>query len=1295
MRSASFLLVSALLCLNPGPAAAANAIQTENAKPGTTEWRLATRGFASSAIEGYASLTSVNRGGQIALFVNTADPTYTMDIFRMGYYGGAGGRRMLNAISRTGVAQAPCPTDPTTGLIECNWTDPYILSIPNTSDATDWMSGIYLVKLTAGTSGKQQYIMFAVRDDARASDLIMMQQVNTYQAYNVWGGKSLYGTIASRGDTANAAHKVSFDRPYYGDSSDGVADFFDFQQGMLQWLEREGYDVSYATNVDLDADPNLLLNHKAFLSVGHDEYWTWTMRDHVEHARDVGINLGFFSGNSSYWQVRYEPGGASGQPRRRMVGYKEAWAQDPVTPDYLKTNEFRLAPVNRPEDAMMGVMFITQARPAMVIEDASHWVFTGTGLRNGDRLTNPDGTPFLGYEIDAMGPTSPANVQRLAHSPATSRAANFSDMTVYRAASGATVFATGSITWSQTIPQIQQVTRNVLARFINGTFSDTTPVRPPLPAPFQATDIGNVGRPGFVALAGTDSVTLNGAGQSQSSGTDALYYVYQALPGNGEITARLTALQLLWDNRAGLMIRESLSPDAKYVSLVGRPSQSRVTLLEGAELRIRDVAGARPRLIAGYDLNQPNWLKLTRTGDTFNSRISADGVNWTSVGSATVPMATTVYIGISVASAQRGLWATASFDHISVTGGAAPTCTFSLSSSSASVPATATTGSVTLTARAPSCAWNAVSNDGFIAVTSPGAGTGTATVGWGVTGNRITSPRTGTIAIAGLTFTITQAAAVTGQRVPNDFNRDGISDLGVFRPTLGRWVIERQPAIDWGAAGDLPVPGDYDGDDRPDLAVFRPANGTWYVNGGAAIVWGAAGDIPVPGDYNGDGTTDIAVFRPSTGTFYIRNGATVAWGLAGDLPVVGDYNGDGIDDIAVYRPATGTWYVRHGLTVVFGFAADIPAPADYNGDGITDIAVFRPATATWIIKDQYTQVWGVGGDVPVPLDRNGDGLAELGVFRRATGTWYFKNHATGTSETVVLGMPGDIPLNRALPLVQTRFGDYDGDGKADLTVFRPSTGDWVSLRSLSGMTDYTMRAFGMNGDVPVGRDYDGDGKIDFAVFRPSLGRWFVLQSSTNYGAYVFQDWGLSGDIPVPADYDGDGKADFAVFRPSIGRWVMLLSSTSNTSYAMYDWGLDGDIPVPADYDSDGRTDVAVFRPSTGRWFILNRATGIVTIRDWGMNGDVPIASDFDGDGKADIAVFRPSLGRWFITSSIDGTYQSIDWGLSGDVVVPADYDGDGKADIAVFRPSTGMWYVRGRFNRGWGLSGDMPTLKNP
>jgi hypothetical protein len=662
-----FALLTLLLLAGGSDHAAVNLIQTENAKPGATDWQLTNPGHASGAIEGYASLTSVNRGGQIKFFVNTTAPSYTIDIFRLGYYGGLGGRRMMATISRPGTVQ-PIPTpDPTTGLIECNWTNPSVLTIPNTSDPTNWMSGMYLAKLTASDSGVQNYIVFAVRDDTRASDLLLAQTVDTYQAYNVWGGKSLYGTIANRGDTANDAHKVSFNRPYYGDDTSGAGNLPFWEQPMLAWLEAEGYDVSYATNIDVDRDPTLLLNHKAFLSVGHDEYWSWRMRDNVEAARDQGVNLGFFSGNTSYWQVRFESSLLTGDPYRTLVGYKEAWAQDPITPDYLKTDEFRYAPVNRPEDQMIGEMYITQGHPTLVIEDASHWVLTGTGLNNSDHLNNPDGTPFLGYEVDGMNSGSPANTQRIGHSPVEPDAENYSDMTIYRALSGATVFATGSIAWSTTIPQVQQITRNVLSRFVTGAFADTAPVRPALPSPWAAQDIGAVGRPGFVGAVGQQSLTLNGAGQGIYG--DTFYYVYQPLNGDGTITTRLTGLQLYWDNRAGVMIRESLSPGSKFVSLVGRPSGSRGSLLEGEELYSRSATGGAITRLNQNDMPLPNWLKLTRTGDVFNASVSADGSTWTPLGTATVPMNSNVFIGFNVVSARQGVWVTANLDNVNVSGG--------------------------------------------------------------------------------------------------------------------------------------------------------------------------------------------------------------------------------------------------------------------------------------------------------------------------------------------------------------------------------------------------------------------------------------------------------------------------------------------------------------------------------------------------------------------------------------------------------------------------------------------------
>ena len=521
-------------------------------------------------------------------------------------------------------------------------------------------------------------------------------------------------------------------------------------------------------------------------------------------------------------------------------------------------------------------------------------------------------------------------------------------------------------------------------------------------------------------------------------------------------------------------------------------------------------------------------------------------------------------------------------------------CTYALSSPSASVPSGVNTGSVTLTTNDASCPWTAP-NNAFITVTSDSAGMGTTLVRWVTSINPSPSPRIGALTIAGLTFTITQAGASTTRRVPNDFNHDAISDIAVFRPGIGRWFIVGQPNTDWGAAGDMPVPGDYNGDGNPDVAVFRPSNGTWYVNGGATVVWGLPGDIPVPGDYDGDHITDMAVFRPSAGQWLVRGVGTFTWGSPATCrcPPTTTATASPTSRSTGRRPARGTCATSRPPCGASPPTSRCPPTTTATAPPTSRCSGPRPARgSSW---GSTPPPWGAAGDVPVAMDRSGDGIAELGVFRRATGTWYFKNHVTDGNETVVWGAAGDIPLGRALPPVMTLPGDFDGDRKADLTVFRPSTGDWVSLRSLSGFSDYTIHTFGLSGDIPVARDYDGDGKIDPAVFRPSTGRWFMLRSSTNFTDYLTQDWGLSGDIPVPGDYDGDGKADVAVFRPSLGRWLILLSSSGNASYQSVDFGLSGDIPVPADYDGDGRTDIAVFRPSTGQWYIYNRITGTYVV----------------------------------------------------------------------------------------------------
>lgn len=435
----------------------ANPVPAENARPGDPGW---TSGWAGG-LQAYLDRVSVRAGETTGLQASSdvSRPARWI-LYRFGWYGGAGARRVAEGGPANVGPQPSCPMEAGTGMVRCAWSPAFVVDVPR-----DAVSGYYGVKLVRD-DGAVTFAPLVVVDD-RPADLLVGAAVNTWQAYNEFGGESLYGD-ASGTLPGGLGARVSFDRPYASMRGLGLSNRWEIP--FARFLERFGYDVSYTTNLDAAAGgADHLIRAGAFLSVGHDEYWPGELRDAVEAARDAGMPLLFFGANVAYWKARYEAPGAAGAPRV-LACWKQDPTRDPVSGPG-RTGRYRDPAIDRPENALVGVMYeswLLQRFP-LVVADASSWLFDGTGLGQGDAL------PLLGgveYDVVFDNGRSPAGLHVVARLPLVD-AYGIPGVAItahYTAPSGALVFASGTIDWALGVdpgmdtydPRVERMSANVL-----------------------------------------------------------------------------------------------------------------------------------------------------------------------------------------------------------------------------------------------------------------------------------------------------------------------------------------------------------------------------------------------------------------------------------------------------------------------------------------------------------------------------------------------------------------------------------------------------------------------------------------------------------------------------------------------------------------------------------------------------------------------------------------------------------------------------------------------------------------
>lgn len=444
----------------------ADAVRKENQRQGTTAWRInrdvGDKVANSREIEGYALEATVKPGDTLRVAVSLSEAkNYRWFVYRLGHYGGAGGREVAKGGPLKGVKQAECPADPATGMIACTWGT--ALEIPV---GADWVRGVYVVKLVRDDR-YQRYVPFFVRDANPRAEVAVLMPTATWAAYNTWGGTSLYDDKfqVMKPHGVSRAFRSSYDRPYH--RGQGTGHLLTDDLSLVQWLEAQGLDVGYFSDEDLDASYDFVAGAKVLLLSGHDEYWSARNRDHADRALAEGRSLINLGANNAYWQVRMEPS-ADGRPRRIVTCYKGHEA-DPFK-DARRTVKFRDRPVGRPENALLGVQFSSRWHQfgfPSVITTPGHWALEGTGLKAGDTLWMANG-----YELDQLvdNGASPKGVDVLAESPGLSLqgAFGFGHMVV-RKQGAAYVFSAGGVDFVRTLasedmadPRAARIIANIL-----------------------------------------------------------------------------------------------------------------------------------------------------------------------------------------------------------------------------------------------------------------------------------------------------------------------------------------------------------------------------------------------------------------------------------------------------------------------------------------------------------------------------------------------------------------------------------------------------------------------------------------------------------------------------------------------------------------------------------------------------------------------------------------------------------------------------------------------------------------